>query len=158
MDSLKAAKIGIHYLHTMNYRYMWDKDMPKEAWDYDNHLRQDYWQNPDETDERLGGDCDDFAIWLVDHMAKSDCTDLMRLVAGRVPSGNHLWVEVITEEGRFWIDPTPGWGQLIKPAQWFMDKGRRAVYGYTWNGGGFDDEVVYSYDGTAAELHKRVGR
>ncbi len=157
MNGVELAKVGMQILHNGNYRYMWDKEMPKEAWDFDNHLRQDYWQTPDETNKRRGGDCDDFGIWLIDYLASHGCRDVMRLCAGRVPQGNHVWVEIITEENRFWCDPTPGWGRIIEPAQWFMDKDRRAVYGYTWNGEGFDDEVVYSYDSIDAELHKSVG-
>ena len=69
----------------------------------------DYWQAPQETQDRWSGDCEDKALWLFAQLKKNSHGNV-RLVVGRHHSFDknfHVWVTLVDGQNNVWIlDPT----------------------------------------------------
>jgi len=68
----------------------------------------DYWQLPDETERKGGGDCEDKAIWLYSRLLKDGFEDI-RLVIGKVREDSlrfHSWVAWYPQGKVYVLDPT----------------------------------------------------
>ena len=69
----------------------------------------DYWQTPEETEQRWAGDCEDKAIWLYARLKQNGYFNA-RLVIGRyrpTDRSYHVWVSMPDgQNGVFILDPT----------------------------------------------------
>ena len=67
----------------------------------------DYWQSARETEEVWQGDCEDYAIYLQDRLAKKGIkTDLVIGKVKKIDTRYHAWVEMNTNGNRYVLDAT----------------------------------------------------
>jgi len=67
----------------------------------------DYWQSARETEEIWQGDCEDYAIYLQDRLAKRGVkTELVFGKVKKIDTRYHAWVEMNTNGNRYVLDAT----------------------------------------------------
>lgn len=105
-----------------------------------DEVGRDYWQTPEETYQRGGGDCEDKAVWLYSQL-KQNGYQGVRLVIGRFRNGFHVWVTLQDSQdpsNLFILDPTAHkriWGVRDFPPDYY-----HALYS-------FDGLNRYRHDG-----------
>jgi len=69
----------------------------------------DYWQSARETEEIWQGDCEDYAIYLQDRLAKRGVkTELVFGKVKKIDNNYHAWVEMNTNGCRYVLDVVVG--------------------------------------------------
>ena len=79
----------------------------------------DYWQSARETEVVWQGDCEDYAIYLRDRLAKKGVkTDLVFGKVNNTDAGYHAWVEMNTKGNRYVLDATKN-KIIVNPTRYF---------------------------------------